>query len=68
LGYLYIDNGAYKKDSEVRTTNMITSCLPSCTHPPRAPVTPLAVRYYSTELASDTEEEEEEEVFVYGFV
>ena len=36
--------------------------LPSCTHPPRAPVTPLAVRYYSTELAPDMEEEEEEEM------
>ena len=31
-----------------------------CTHPPRAPVTPLAVRYYSTELAPDMEEEEAE--------
>ena len=29
-----------------------------CTvYPPRAPVTPLAVRYYSTELAPDMEEE-----------
>jgi len=34
--------------------------LPSCTYPPRAPGTPLAVRYYSTELAPDMEEEEEE--------
>ena len=34
--------------------------LPSCTHPPRAPVTPLAVRYYSTELAPNMEEEEEQ--------
>ena len=33
--------------------------LPSCTYPPRAPGTPLAVRYYSTELAPDMEEEEE---------
>ena len=36
--------------------------LPSYTHPPRAPVTPLAVRYYSTELAPDMEEEEDIEV------
>ena len=35
--------------------------LPSCTYPLRAPGTPLAVRYFSTELAPDMEEEEEEE-------
>ena len=35
--------------------------LHTCTYPPRAPGTPLAVRYYSTELAPDMEEEEEED-------
>jgi len=34
--------------------------LPSCTYPPHAHSTPLAVRYYSTELAPDMEEEEED--------
>ena len=41
------------------------SFLPSCTYPPRAPGTPLAVRYYSTELAPDMEEEEEQEVLSF---
>jgi len=40
--------------------SVVICFLPSCTHPPRAPVTPLVVRYYSTELAPDMEEEEEE--------
>ena len=38
--------------------------LPSCTYPPRAPGTPFAVRYYSTELAPDMEEEEEEDILL----
>jgi len=33
--------------------------LPSCTYPPHAPGTSFAVRYYSTELAHDMEEEED---------